>query len=58
VNAERVVYILGSDGKPQPVKVELGTSSGIDSVLVKGDLKEGDPIISNPPSASGGPFGG
>ena len=58
VDAERVVYVLSSDGKPQPVKVELGSSSGIDSVLIKGDLKEGDPIISNPPSVNGGPFGG
>lgn len=57
VNAERVVYVL-VDGQPKPVKVELGSSSGIDSALVKGDLKEGDPIISNPPTIIGGPFGG
>ena len=57
VDSERVVYVL-VDGQPQPVKVELGSSSGIDSVLIKGDLKEGDPIISNPPAVNGGPFGG
>jgi HlyD family secretion protein len=57
VDAERVVYML-VDGQPKPVKVSLGSSSGVDSVLVGGDLKEGDAIILNPPTANGGPFGG
>jgi HlyD family secretion protein len=57
VNAERVVYVLVS-GKPKAVKVSLGSSSGIDSVLAGGDIKEGDPIILNPPTANGSPFGG
>jgi len=57
VDAERVVYVL-VDGQPKPIKVELGSSSGIDSVLIVGDIKEGDSIILNPPAFSGGPFGG
>jgi HlyD family secretion protein len=57
VSAERVVYVL-VDGKPEMVKVLLGATSGTDSVLVEGDIKEGDPIILNPPSTNGGPFGG
>jgi HlyD family secretion protein len=57
VDAERMVYVL-VDGLPKPVKVELGSSSGIDSVLIDGDIKEGDPIILNPPATNGGPFGG
>jgi HlyD family secretion protein len=57
VDNERVVYVL-VDGKPVQVKVKLGSSSGVDSALVEGDIKEGDPIILNPPSANGGPFGG
>jgi HlyD family secretion protein len=57
VDSERVVYVL-VDGMPVQVKVKLGSSSGIDSVLVEGDIKEGDPIILNPPSNNGGPFGG
>lgn len=57
VNAERVVYIL-VNGQPKPVKIQLGSSSGIDSVLVGGELKEGDSIILNPPTVNGGPFGG
>lgn len=57
VDAERVVYVL-KDGQPVQVKVVLGSTSGVDSVLVEGDIKEGDPIILNPPSFNGGPFGG
>ena len=57
VDSERVVYVL-IDGQPVQVKVKLGSTSGIDSVLVEGDLKEGDLIILNPPSTNGMPFGG
>lgn len=57
VNNERVVYLL-VDGQPKDVKVTLGATDGINSVLVTGDIKEGDPIILNPPSLNGGPFGG
>jgi len=57
VDAERVVYVL-AEGQPTAVKVLLGSSSGIDSVLVGGDIKEGDSIILNPPAVNGGPFGG
>ena len=58
VNEERVVYVL-VNGKPVEVKVTLGASSDKNSVLIGGDLKEGDLIILNPPSIMmGGPFGG
>jgi len=57
VDAERVVYVL-VDGQSVQVKVQLGSTDGMNSVLIKGDIKEGDPIILNPPSANGGPFGG
>ena len=57
VNDERVAYLL-VDGMPKPVNVTLGSTDGINSVLVTGDIKEGDPIILNPPSMNGGPFGG
>lgn len=57
VDGNRVVYIL-KDEMPVPVKITLGASSDTTSVLVDGDLKEGDLIILNPPSANGGPFGG
>jgi len=57
VDSERAVYVL-VDGRPQAVKVRLGSSSDTQSVLVGGDLNEGDEIILNPPSFNGGPFGG
>jgi HlyD family secretion protein len=57
VAGERVVYLL-VDGQPVEVKVRLGSSSDIESVLASGDIKEGDLIILNPPSQNGGPFGG
>jgi HlyD family secretion protein len=57
VDAERVVYVL-VDGQPVQVKIKLGSTSGIDSVLVEGGIKEGDLIILNPPSNNSGPFGG
>jgi HlyD family secretion protein len=57
VDSERVVYLL-VDGQPVQVKIKLGSTSGIDSVLVEGGIKEGDLIILNPPSMMGGPFGG
>ncbi len=57
VDNERVVYML-VDGQPKALKVLLGSSSGIDSVLIGGDIKPGDSIILNPPAVNGGPFGG
>jgi HlyD family secretion protein len=48
VNGRRVVYVL-RDGMPVQVEVELGVSSDLDSQVLSGDLKAGDPIILNPP---------
>jgi len=57
VDGNRVVYIL-VDNQPVQVKIQLGSSSDLESVVVSGDIKEGDLIILNPPSANGNPFGG
>lgn len=57
VDGERVVYLL-VDGQPTQVKIKIGSSSDTMSVLVEGEIKEGDLIILNPPSNNGGPFGG
>jgi HlyD family secretion protein len=54
VDGKRVVYILDK-GKPKEVLVTLGASSDTLSVVIGGDLKEGDLVILNPPSAGGGP---
>ena len=48
VSGNRVVYVL-KGGLPQPVNITLGASSDTDSQVVSGDLKEGDPIVLNPP---------
>ena len=53
----RVVYLL-VDNQPVQVKVQLGSSSDLESEVVEGDIKEGDLIILNPPSFNGNPFGG
>ena len=55
VDGQPTVYVLRG-GQPQPVTVRLGASSGEYSVLLEGDLAEGDRIVLNPPSASS-PFG-
>jgi HlyD family secretion protein len=67
VNNNYVVYIL-QNGAPQQVSISLGSSSDTMSVVVGGDLKEGDEVILNPPATlqpgggggpgGGGPFGG
>jgi len=57
VDTDRAVYLL-VDNKPKLVKIKLGSTDGVNSVLISGDIKEGDPVILNPPSLNGGPFGG
>ena len=57
VDNERVVYVL-RDGAAVPVEVRLGQSSNEKSVVLGGELKEGDLVILNPPSVIPGPFGG
>ena len=56
VDGQRVVYIQ-KDGMPEKVEIRLGASSDIYSVVVGGDIKEGDLIILNPPVEfqAGGP---
>lgn len=59
VDGERVVYVL-EEGEPVKKEIQLGSSSDTMSVLVSGDVKEGDVIILNPPVefGPGGPGGG
>jgi HlyD family secretion protein len=57
VDGSRVVYLL-VDGQPVQKEVSLGASSDTMSVLVDGDVNEGDIIILNPSSETqGGPSG-
>ena len=39
------VYLLGKDGKPSPVRIRSGASSGTFTVLEEGNLKEGDLLV-------------
>jgi HlyD family secretion protein len=41
----RVVWRMGPDKKPQPVRIKLGITDGKDTEVAEGDLKEGDTII-------------
>lgn len=58
VDGDRVVYISGENGMPEKVEIRLGASADTMSVVVGGDLKEGDEVILNPPvefQGGGGP---
>ncbi len=57
VDGNRVVYVLRG-GQPVKVDVRLGSSSDTMSVLIGGDVKEGEQVILNPPAVfqgGGGP---
>ena len=60
--AGQQVHVLGKDGKPAAVPVKTGVSDGTFTLVVEGDLKEGDTlIVGEAPkkrnSASGSPPG-
>ena len=59
VEGKRVVYLL-VDGQPVKTEISLGASSDTMSVIVGGDVNEGDTVILNPPVefGPGGPFRG
>lgn len=48
VDGKRVVYTLSEEGMQKKVEIRLGASSDTVSVVVGGDIKEGDEIILNP----------
>ena len=56
-DGQRVVYIL-ENGQPAKKEIRLGSSSDTTSVLLDGDVQEGDTVILNPPTEFGGPGGG
>jgi len=63
IDNQRVVYIM-VNGVAKEIEITLGATSGIDSEVLSGDLKEGDLIILNPSlnispgSGNGGGMGG
>jgi HlyD family secretion protein len=59
VDGDRVVFVTGENGMPEEVEIRLGQSSDTMSVVIGGDLQEGDEIILNPSAdltGSGPPF--
>jgi HlyD family secretion protein len=59
VDGDRVVFVMGDDGVTEKVEIRLGSSSDTMSVVIGGDLKEGDQIVLNPTAdltGSGPPF--
>ncbi len=43
--AGATVWVLGTDGKPRPVRVTLGITDGLYTAMTAGDLKPGDKVI-------------
>jgi len=43
--SKQTVYVLGADGKPQPVSVVVGDSDGNRTAITGGDLKDGMKVI-------------
>jgi HlyD family secretion protein len=48
----QTIWVLGSDGKPRPIHVQLGISDGNYTAVSSSDLQPGDQVIV---SATGGP---
>jgi len=57
VDNQRVIYLLDSKNALQPVVVELGASADAFVEITKGQVKEGDVVVLNPPSAQSMPAG-
>jgi len=50
----RTVWAL-RDGRPRPISIRIGLSDGSVTEALDGDLREGDPLITEATGASGGP---
>jgi HlyD family secretion protein len=57
VDNQRVIYLLDSKNALQPVVVELGASADATVEITKGQVKEGDVVVLNPPSVQSMPAG-
>jgi HlyD family secretion protein len=63
-NGKRIIYLLEA-GQLKSVEVTLGASADTYTQILRGDVKEGDEVVLNPPAAAfapptggGNPFGG
>ena len=39
------IFVLGADGKPQPRRIRLGAADAENSIVLGGELKAGDRVI-------------
>ena len=51
----RIVWALGADKKPQPKKIKLGITDGVNTEVVEGEVNEGDVIITGQTVTSASP---
>lgn len=51
----RIVWTLGPDKKPQPKKIKLGITDGVNTEVVEGEVNEGDVIITGQTVTSASP---
>ncbi len=49
VDGKRVVYVL-QENTPVAVEITLGASANHSSQIIRGDIQEGSPIVTNPPA--------
>ena len=63
-NGKRIIYLLEA-GQLRIVEITLGASADTTTQILRGDVKEGDEVVLNPPAAAftpptggGNPFGG
>jgi len=63
-NGKRIIYLLEA-GQLRTVEITLGASADTTTQILRGDVKEGDEVVLNPPAAAftpptggGNPFGG
>jgi HlyD family secretion protein len=50
VSGKRVVYVLDNQKALKPVIIEIGAQADTMVEVTKGDLKEGDVVVLNPPT--------
>jgi HlyD family secretion protein len=56
--AQQSVYVLGEDGKPQPVQITTGDTNGSMTEVLGGQLKPGMKVITGKLASESGSSGG
>ena len=51
------IFVLGADGKPQPRRIRLGAADAENSIVLGGELKAGDRVITGEPDPKAPPGG-